>query len=209
MSDLLLIWGAGEHGKVILDIARSAGRFARIAFLDDERTRIGTTFCECDVVSGVEELKRFAGNAVVIAVGDNRNRARCFDCAVASGLLPTTLIHPTAMVSPSARIGHGTVVMPGAIINACAFVGDNCIVNSGAIVEHDCRIAEHVHVSPGAVLGGDVKIGALAHIGLGAVVLPGARVGAESIVGAGAVVLKEVPARCTVAGVPAKVLKKE
>jgi acetyltransferase-like isoleucine patch superfamily enzyme len=73
-------------------------------------------------------------------------------------------------------------------------------------VEHDCRVGAHVHISPRVVLGGAVSVGPFAHIGIGAIVLPGAVIGDEAVVGAGAVVLKEAPARCTVVGVPAKLL---
>jgi sugar O-acyltransferase (sialic acid O-acetyltransferase NeuD family) len=206
MSSPLLIWGAGGHGKVVLDIARVTGHFDRIVFLDDDPAKGGLPFCDCQVLRGPGELQHLAGGAFVIAVGDNRRRARCFERAIAFGLLPTFLVHPTASISPSAGIGPGTVVMPLAIVNAGAVIGENCIVNSGAIIEHDCRIGAHVHVSPRAVLGGGVDVGPLAHLGLGAVVLPGAKVGAESVVGAGAVVVREVQPRSTVVGVPAKVL---
>ena len=204
MTNLLVILGAGGHGKVVLDAARIARRFEDIVFFDDDPQRAGMTFCDCRLVCGPGELSRFAGSTFVIAVGDNRARAQCFNRALEKGLLPTTLLHPAAVISPSARIGRGTVVMPGVIVNADAVIGENCIINSGALIEHDCQIGAHVHVSPRVVLGGGVRVGELAHVGIGAVVLPGAVIGEESVVGAGAVVLKEAPARCTVVGVPAK-----
>jgi acetyltransferase EpsM len=206
MSSLLLIWGAGGHGKVVLDIARSTGRFERVAFLDDDPARVGLTFCGCLIEGGHEELHRFPGFSFVVAVGDNRTRARCFSHALGNGLSPASLIHPTAVIAPSASIGPGTVVMPGVIVKAGAVMGEDCIINTGAIVEHDCRIDAHVHISPRVVLGGGVSVSPFAHVGIGAVVLPGAVIGEEAIVGAGAVVLKEAPARCTVLGVPAKAL---
>lgn len=204
MTDLLVIWGAGGHGKVVLEVARSTEHFQRIVFLDDESKRAGQTFCNCPLVGGARELHRFRGNAFIVALGDNRDRARCFRSALDEGLFPAALVHKTAVVASSVSIGGGTVVMPGVIVNPGAVIGENCILNSGAIIEHDCRIEAHVHISPGAVLGGGVKVGLLAHIGIGAVVLPGGTVGDESIVGAGAVVLREAPAHCTVVGVPAK-----
>lgn len=51
------------------------------------------------------------------------------------------------------------------------------------------------------VIGDDVWIGA------GAVILPGVSVGSHSVVAAGAVVTKDVPQRCVVAGVPAKIIR--
>ena len=202
----LIIWGAGGHGKVVLDVARSAGAFEQIVFLDDDRMKSGSLFCGCPVGGGPGELHQFAGSAFIVAVGDNRKRAQCFSRACGNGLSPTALVHLTAVIAPSASIGRGTVIMPGVIVNADAVIGEDCIINTGAIVEHDCRIGPHVHISPRVVLGGCVNVGPLAHIGIGAVVLPGATVGEESIVGAGAVVLREAPARCTMVGVPAKAL---
>jgi len=202
----LVIWGTGGHAKVVLDIARAVGTAGRIVFVDDDAAKAGSSISDCQILGGPEALDSFRGQAIVIAVGQNRSRARCFGIARAKGLRPITLVHPTAIVSPSATLGIGSVVMPGAIVNAGAVVGDNCIVNTGAVVEHDCRIGDHVHVSPRAVLGGAVTVGAYAHVGMGAVVLPGANIGSDSLVGAGAVVLKEVPARCTVVGVPARVM---
>jgi len=204
MTNLLLIWGAGGHGKVVLDIARGISNFDRIAFLDDDPRKARLTFCDCPLIGGREDLHSFTGTAFIIAVGDNRTRSRCFQSALEYGLVPAVLVHPAAFVSPSASIGRGTVVMPGVIINAGAVIGENCIINSGAIIEHDCRIGAHVHISPRVVLGGSVSVDLLAHIGMGAVVLPGASVGQESIVGAGAVVLREAPSHCTVVGVPAR-----
>ena len=206
MTDLLLIWGAGGHGRVVLDAARSTRTFERIVFMDEDHKRMGHAFCDCPLIGGSEKLHSLTGCAFIIAIGNNRIRSQCFGRALAGDLLPAALIHATAIISPTARIGRGTVVMAGAIVNAGTVIDENCIINSGAIIEHDCRIQPHAHISPGVVLGGGVSVGRLAHIGIGAIVLPGATVGEESIVGAGAVVLREAPAHCTSVGVPAKAL---
>jgi sugar O-acyltransferase (sialic acid O-acetyltransferase NeuD family) len=140
MNEALVIWGAGGHGTVVLDIARDSGNYKHIVFFDDDSSKMNSIVCECAVIGDRGQFDRFAGSAFVIAIGHNQMRARCFDLAVASGLTPVALLHRTSVISSMARIGRGTVVMPGAIINSGARVGDNCIINSGAIVEHDCEI---------------------------------------------------------------------
>jgi acetyltransferase EpsM len=205
MNDLLL-WGAGGHGKVVVDIARSTRRFRSISFLDDDPTTAGTTFYGCPVAGGRDDLERFSGYCFAITIGDNRTRASCFRKARAQGLTPVALIHTSAVVSPSAVIGAGTVVMPGAVVNADAVVGENCIINSCAVVGHDARIADHVHFGSRAVLGGAAKIGPYAHVALGAVILPQVEIEEFAVVGAGAVLLKNAAARSTMVGVPARVM---
>ena len=205
-SRQLVLWGASGHGKVVLDVGQSQGSFESIVFVDDRYQELGPSFCLCTVLGGRQVLPSLRGCSFLASIGDNKQRASCYAMAISHGLVPAALVHHTAILAPSVVVGSGTVVMPGVIVNAGAVIGENCIINTGAIVEHDCRIADHVHISPRVVLGGGVSVGPFAHVGIGATVLPGATVGEESIVGAGSVVLKEVPAKCTVIGVPAKVL---
>jgi UDP-perosamine 4-acetyltransferase len=205
MSDLIL-WGAGGHGKVVVDIARSTGLFRSIAFLDDDRSKTGATIYGCPVLGGPEILGQLAGRCFAITIGDNRTRAHCYARARFMGLKPVALIDERAMVSPSAVIGPGTVVAPGAAIKADAVIGENCIINSLASVGHDCRLASHIHIAPGVSLGGGVTVGSYAFVATGAVALPQADIGEGAIVGAGAVVLRSAPAHSMVLGVPAKVV---
>jgi sugar O-acyltransferase (sialic acid O-acetyltransferase NeuD family) len=209
----ILIWGAGGHGKVVADLIRACGH--RVAgFIDADERKLGTvaepggacvTLSEADLVPHLEAAGLPAGaSSVVCAIADNSVRSRI--CLLLGRHLPPALVHPTAVVSPSARIGVGTVVFPGAVINANASVGDGVIINSAAVVEHDCVIGAGTHVSPGVVLAGGVILGAATWIGAGATIIPLVHVGAAAVVGAGAVVLADVPPGTTVVGVPARAI---
>lgn len=54
-----------------------------------------------------------------------------------------------------------------------------------------------------------VKIGKRCWVGANAIILPGVTIGDNCVVAAGSVVTKDVPSNCTVAGVPARIIKKE
>ena len=118
--------------------------------------------------------------------------------------VPFTVIHPSAIISRSARIGRGSFIGPLAVVNAGAELGEHCVINTGAIVEHDCRLGIGVHMAPRSVLGGGVTVGDWASICLGACVRDHIRIGESAIVAMGAVVVKDVPSGVTVKGVPAK-----
>src|ERR1035438_9427585 len=208
MSDLVL-WGASGHGKVVLDVARAMGGFKTVSFIDDACGESGPEFCACQIFGARRYLQLLGGKACprfLVSIGNNAMRAACFQRALELGLLPATLVHPSAVISESARIEDGTVVMPRVVVNAGAQIGRNCIVNTAAVVEHDCRVGDHVHLSPGVLLGGGVRVHSFAHVGIGAIALPGAEIGEGAVVGGGAVVLRSVPAGATAVGIPARVL---
>jgi sugar O-acyltransferase (sialic acid O-acetyltransferase NeuD family) len=205
----LVLWGGGGHGKVVADVALAMECFSPIGFVDDDDTKSPKALYSCRVEGTPGELVRLKERGYtffLISIGSNEARARCFANATESGLVPATLVHPAAVISPMARVDKGTVVMAGVIVNPDAHIGQDCIINTAAVIEHDCEISDHVHISPGVVLAGGVAVGRLAHVGAGAIVLPGGQIGEGAVVGAGAVVLRSVPAWTTVAGVPARVI---
>ncbi len=202
----LLLWGAGGQGKMVSDIAIALAAFSEIAFIDDRPNVSVPAGIFLGGSASLADLQQRGYESFVVSIGENQARALCYARARTAGLNPLVLVHPSAIVSPTARIGFGTVVMPGAVINAGAVVGENVIVNTAAVIEHDCVIGDHAHISPGTVLGGGVIVGRFAHLGLGCIALPNARIGENSVIGAGGVVLDFVPDNVTAAGVPVRIL---
>ncbi len=215
MDTKLIILGAGGHGKVIADTARSCG-WTVAGFVDRaDRGRIAepggakVIALQSDFLEDLETSKLLPrdATAVTVAIGNNAVRLDLTRQMQALGFDTPSLIHPSAIVSVSASVGQGTHILPGAIINASATIGDAVIINTGAIIEHDCKIAHGVHVSPGAVLAGEVQIGECSWVGAGAVIINQVKIGANAIVGAGAVVIRDVPDNSTVVGNPARILQ--
>jgi sugar O-acyltransferase (sialic acid O-acetyltransferase NeuD family) len=206
--------GAGGHARVIADILRLRNEVEMVGFLDRDQSLWNTQVAGIPVLGDERRLPELMAAGIRDAfvglggVGDNAPRRRVYEMLVSMGLEVVSAVHPSAIISPSARLGKGLVAMAGVVINPDAQIGDNVILNTGAIVEHDCVMGAHVHIAPGACMGGGVRIEEEAHIGLGAILLPRVVIGARAIVGAGAVVLKDVAPGIVVAGVPAKPLPK-
>lgn len=192
----MYLYGASGHGKVIKDIAEARGDSVE-GFVDDNPNLM--LYCGKKVCHQPDGL-----SPMIVSIGINKSRKRIVEklnCRFA------TAIHPTAIVSPSAKIGEGTVVMPGAIINADAVIGKHCIVNTGASVDHECVVGDFCHIAPHASLCGQVHVGEGTLIGVGASVIPCVEIGEWCTIGAGAAVVSNIPDNKTVVGVPAKTLK--
>lgn len=203
----LLIFGAGGHAKVASDCA--GPRYPRRIMLSGDGR--GGTWRGVPVVP--QEAKPLADwktlcRRAFVAIGGAARREAVLASLEAEGFDLVTLVHPSAAVSPSARLGPGTLICPKAVVNADARIGRGCIVNTGAIVEHDCEIGEFSHISPGAVLGGGVVLGERCWVCVGAVVSDHVQIGSSSTIGAGAAVLAPVPGGVLAAGVPARVVKR-
>lgn len=207
----VLIIGAGGHGRVVLEIVRAEGKYHPTGFIDADAALADTLVAGVPVLGTLNALPRVLrqrkGIRAVVAIGDNRIRRGCAAKVVAAGVELVSVVHPSAIVSPSAKIGRNVVIAAGAIVGTEAILADSVLVNSGAIVDHECRIGEGVHVGPGAKLAGRVSVDAGAFIGLGAAVIQCCSIGAESIIGAGAVVIRDVEPGTTVVGVPARTIK--
>ncbi len=208
-----VILGGGGHAKMVIEALRASRQAVPHSLLDRDPNLHGQSVLGVPIRGGDELLPGYLQEGVtgfvvgLGGVGDNGPRKRLFELGLRHGLIPITVVHPTAIWSPSAQVGSGTVLLPGTIVNAGARLGANVIINTGAIVEHDCAVDDHVHVATGARLCGGVRVGAHTHIGAGALVCQGLSIGQGAIVGAGSVVVKDVPPRVVVAGVPARALR--
>ncbi|WP_337633298.1 acetyltransferase [Prevotella sp.] len=146
---------------------------------------------------------------MIVSIGVNRIRKMIVERLKANNpdIKFATAIHPSAVISPSAKIGEGTVVMAGAVINADAVIGNHCIVNTGATVDHDCKIGDYCHIAPGVNISGATHVGEGTWVGVGSCVIQCLNIGKNCMIGAGSVVVKDIPDNVTAFGCPAKVIK--
>ncbi len=116
------------------------------------------------------------------------------------------------LISQISRFFTGIEIHPGAKIGKGLFIDHGM----GVVIGETCEIGDNVLIYQGVTLGGTGKdtgkrhptIGNNVMIGSGTKILGPFKVGDNTKIGAGSVVLKEVPANCTVVGVPARIVKR-
>ena len=115
-------------------------------------------------------------------------------------------------ISQKAVRKTGIEIHPGATIGKGLFIDHG----SGVIIGETAELGDNVTLYQGVTLGGTGKEKGKRHptlednvmVSAGAKIIGSFRIGENSKIGAGSVVLKEVPANCTVVGVPGRIVKK-
>ncbi|MBR1467644.1 MAG: acetyltransferase [Bacteroidaceae bacterium] len=195
------LFGASGHGKVVKDILNANGTKVE-AFVDDN-----LSVNEC---YGRPVLHDATGlSPMIVSIGKcSIHKLVVEKLKVANmGIEFATAIHPSAIVSPSAKIGEGTVIMAGAVINAEAIIGKHCIINTGATVDHECVIGDYCHIAPGVNISGNTHIGECTWVGVGSCVIQGLHIGNNCMIGAGSVVVKDIPDNAKAFGNPCRVIR--
>ena len=143
----LLILGAGAHGRTVRELAESLRLFPRIAFLDDNLEN-PLAKGRCQDCSKFRETYPVA----IAAIGDVDLRLRWIRMLVREGFVLPVLIHPSAVISPSAQIGYGSVVEARATIGPDVKIGAGSIIASGATIDRGVVLPEGSMIRCGQVV---------------------------------------------------------
>ena len=174
MEKSYVIYGAGGHAKVIVDLVLEHGGKVECVF-DDNVVEENATFMGIQILKYSPEV--YKESRLIIAIGDNEAR-KSLTHKLKHNF--ATLIHPKASVSEFALIGKGTVVLANAVIQAEVSIGDHSIINIGACVDHEVSISDFVHIGPMAYVGGAAVIKNGAKIDPGVIVLRNTEVAENS-----------------------------
>jgi acetyltransferase EpsM len=209
----LVVLGGGEHARVVIEAARTRpDAWELLGLVGPDAAERTVTLLGVPHLGDDDALaQRLAAEPtrtrplLVLGVGGIAPAVRRRLAARFSPLAQwACVVHERAWVSPTAKIGDGTVVFAGAVVNSGAHIGTHAILQTQIVVEHDVVVGDFAHVAPAATIGGGADVGPGAFIGLGARIRDHVRVGADAVVGMGAVVVGDVPAGAVFIGVPAR-----
>ena len=187
----VILLGAGGHSKVLLDIVQMlqlpiGGVCDPVLYQKGKKLWRGLKVLGDDNFLNGQDPKN---TKLVNGIGlKNKNREAVFLKMRRLGFSFETLIHPSAWISDSVKVGQGVQIMAGVNVQADCEIGENSIINTGCQIDHDCMIGSHVHICPGTVLCGEVKIADLVFTGAGSTILPQVEVSFGRFIKAGSLI---------------------
>jgi sugar O-acyltransferase (sialic acid O-acetyltransferase NeuD family) len=204
----ILIIGAGGFGREVLYWATAAwpSDAKRIAgFLSADSGRLNGHATPLAIIGDPETFELEPGDACLLAIGIPGVRRQVAESLLARGAEFLSLIHPTAIVAPTAEIGAGSIICPYAIVSDSCRLGRFVIMNYHSSLGHDATAGDYAVLSPYATLGGGARIDCDAFLGLHASVGPGRHLGPRSKVAANSAALCDAPTDTLVYGVPGRI----
>ncbi len=146
---------------------------------------------------------------LVIGIGNCKAKRKIFGQLHNTSLKFPTLLHPSIKLRDYqlSHIGEGSVICQNVVITTNVKIGNHVLVSPASTLAHDVEIADFCSLMYAVNMAGNVKLNEGVYIGTNATVIQLLEVGENTIVGAGAVVTRSLPANCTAAGLPARIIK--
>lgn len=201
----LFIFPYNGNGLEALDCIR--GQFEFLGFIDDTKEKQGKHPFGFEVFD--RSILQKYPSAKIIAVPGSPTSYTVRDKIISelnSDIQKfTTLIHPSASVSPLAKVGYNTLIMAGVVVTANSVIGNHVCVLPNT---DDSHVGDYSLIGSNVTIAGNSTIGKYCYVGSGTSIINGISVGDNSLVGLGSNVIKSVPAKSKVAGNPAHIIQK-
>jgi acetyltransferase-like isoleucine patch superfamily enzyme len=136
------------------------------------------------------------------------NFVNLYGCKIGDGTKIGTFVE----VQKGASIGKNCKISSHTFICEGVHIGDGCFIGHGVIFIND-KYPKAVNPDGSMQTDQDWKVLETyiednVSVGSGSIIMGGIRIGKGALIGAGAVVTRDVPSGYTVAGIPARIIKK-
>jgi sugar O-acyltransferase (sialic acid O-acetyltransferase NeuD family) len=208
-----ILVGAGAFGRELINWARDAesqGSFPPLAgFIDDTHTGFSNPDYNLRSLGSIQDYQPQPNDIFLMGVADPHGKESVVNLLKSKGAEFITLIHPTAIVARTARLGKGAILCPFSMISADAIVGNFVTINCYSGVGHDAQVGDYTTMSGHVDLTGRVKCGRSVFFGTGAKVIPDVSIGDAAIIGAGTLIVRSVKSGSTMYAMPSRKLNME
>jgi acetyltransferase EpsM len=210
----IIIFGFGGQAKMVLDCIKLTKDYKVIGFVSDKNYNPSFSK-QIKYLGSFENLSKIIKNNGpknlfgIIGVGDNmmRKKISLKVKKINKRFKWANIIHPSAVISPSATIGFGNMILAGSIISAETKIYNHVSINTGSYIDHNNIFHNFSSTGPGVATGGNVKVGEQSFLGIGCKIKHKILIGANTVIGGQAFVCKNCKPNSLYYGVPARRIK--
>ena len=207
----VIIVGVGNLAHAALEILQR-NDMVIYGFLAEKKPTL-TEINHIPILGNLEEdttyIEKLGSNcAIFVALQQSHTRQRYIQELVTSN--PhcfLNLIHPSAEIASTARIGIGNFLDSGSQLGPNVQLGSHCLLHKQVVVDAGAVVHDLVQIGTGSIIGEEVTLEEGVFVGAGVTIIPGLHIGAGAQIGAGSVVLESIKPRERVLGNPAKLFK--
>ncbi len=204
MLDLVIV-GAGGFGREMYHWARdcfSADQYRIKGFLSAKANDLEGFEIQSPILGDPLQYAPQPNERFLFAIGLIDVKRRLIDALVAKGAQFERLVHPTAVVCGTAKLGTGVVICPFATVSDSVHIDDFAMLNFYASCGHDAHVGAYSVLCPYATLNGFAVIEEEVFMGTHSTVTPSRRVGHHSKISANSLVSQNTQPHTLVYGVP-------
>jgi sugar O-acyltransferase (sialic acid O-acetyltransferase NeuD family) len=197
-----------EIRGIIDALNRVENRHEIIGLLDDDPRLRGAEIDGVRVIGSLASARDYPDADLVFGIGSHRTRlAR--QSIMDRLRIPSdrfiSLIHPSATIYPTAKIGPGSIIHSGVVVGNDVILDRFNVVTFGAVLGPYVHLGAFSMVATLAIVLTGVTVGPGAFIGAGATIQDGISVGPGALVGMASAIYRDVPSGAVVLGNPGKV----
>lgn len=142
--------GLGSGNEDSLVFCKHSGAKLTSAISD---AKFGVMLCD---LSSLGEPPLAPEGSLLIDTGNPRlTYASVLNCIFPSRLSSSTVIHPTACVDETSKIGPGSEIGPNVVVGAGCQVGENCKIHGNVYIYPNTQIGNNVTIHANTTVGSD------------------------------------------------------
>ncbi|MCT4588713.1 MAG: acetyltransferase [Carboxylicivirga sp.] len=194
----VIIIGAGGHGAELdeyIQYDRIKGQKSQIqiiGFLDDNPDSYNHYAFSAPLLGDIKNHQVRSDCQYIIGIANLDYRRMIVESFLSKGARFMSFIHPTAYISPSAKLETGCIVGPNANIGPNVKVGSFNLINSRCSLGHDTELGDYNFICPNVCFSGFTKVGDDNLFGINSATIPSTVVGNRNKIAAGLVLSKPV-----------------
>ncbi len=208
MQEKIIIYGAGDFGKLMLYHFTNETDYEVVAFCQDEQYITSKHFCGLPVIPFESIQNQYASSEypmfVAIGYSNMRNRSVMFNKAKDKNYRLINFFSRKAIIRDDLIIGENNAIFSSSDIEPCVTIGDNNIFWTRSILGHGVKVGNHNYFSGGSGLGGNCIIGNYCFMGNAAIMINDISIADETFLVAGTAILRSTEKATKYHGNPAR-----